>query len=72
MNVNTSTLGLKIDGQILGCNKSAKHVTTLTGIYDADADSECEELTYKNLAASFKELCLMSEEVCQKQKITIT
>lgn len=43
----------------------ANQVTALTGIYDSDEDSDCEELTFKELAESYKELCLRSEEVCK-------
>lgn len=38
-----------------------KQVTSLTGIYDSDEDSDCEELTFEELAESYKELCLRSE-----------
>ncbi|MCI22700.1 gag-protease polyprotein, partial [Trifolium medium] len=40
----------------------AKHVIALTGICMSDAESCDEELTYDELADSYKELCLKSEE----------
>ncbi|MCI62998.1 gag-pol polyprotein, partial [Trifolium medium] len=52
-------------------SETAKHVTTLTGICMSDAESCNEEVSYDELAASYKELCIRSEEVCkalEKQK----
>lgn len=51
----------------------SKQFTALTGIYDSDEESNGEDLTFEELFASYKELFLMSEEVCQlreKQKRT--
>lgn len=41
-----------------------KHVTALTGRYESDEDSCNEELSYEELATSYRELCIRSEEVC--------
>ncbi|XP_050875764.1 uncharacterized protein LOC127079425 [Lathyrus oleraceus] len=49
-------------------------VTALIRICDSDEDSDCEKLTFKDLAESYKELCLRNEEVCklgEDQKKTI-
>ncbi|MCI42232.1 gag-protease polyprotein, partial [Trifolium medium] len=46
-------------------SESAKQITALTGICTSDAESCDEELTYDELAASYKELCIRSEEVCR-------
>ena len=40
--------------------ESAKHVTALTGTYIFDGDSSDEELTFEELAATYKELCIKS------------
>ena len=40
---------------------SVKKVNTFTGVYD----SYDEELTFEELVASYRELCIKSEEVCQ-------
>ncbi|XP_058726445.1 uncharacterized protein LOC131597794 [Vicia villosa] len=48
-----------------------KHFTALTSIYASDDDSSEDELTFDELAASYKELCVRSAEVCkqgEKQK----
>ncbi|XP_045792093.1 uncharacterized protein LOC123886861 [Trifolium pratense] len=55
--------------------ESAKQITALTGICAYETDSCEEELTYDELADSYRELCLKSEEVCrtlEKQKETIS
>lgn len=52
-----------------------KQVTALIGICDSDEDSDYEELTFEELAKSYKELCLISEEACklgEDQKKTIS
>ncbi|XP_050888765.1 uncharacterized protein LOC127093915 [Lathyrus oleraceus] len=46
-------------------NESAKHVTTLTRRYDYDEDSCDEEVSYDELATSYKEMCIKSEENTQ-------
>jgi hypothetical protein len=51
--------------------ESAKHVTALTSACASDDDSSGDELTFDELAASYKELCVKSAEVCvqgEKQK----
>ncbi|PNX63255.1 gag-protease polyprotein, partial [Trifolium pratense] len=56
-------------------NEAAKQITALTGICASETDSCEEELTYDELADSYRELCLKSEEVCrtlEKQKETIS
>ncbi|CAJ2637431.1 unnamed protein product [Trifolium pratense] len=53
---------------------TAKHISVLTGIVTSDTESDDGEVTYEELAASYKELCLKSEEICrviEKQKVTI-
>ena len=43
----------------------------MTGTYNFDGDSSDEELTFEELAATYKELCTKSVEICQdndKQK----
>ncbi|MCI74394.1 gag-pol polyprotein, partial [Trifolium medium] len=37
-------------------------ITALTGTYNSDADSSDEEVSYNELAASYKDLCIRSEE----------
>jgi uncharacterized protein YpuA (DUF1002 family) len=52
-------------------SETVKHITALTGVYMSDEESCDEELTFDVLAASYKELCIRSEEVCrtnEKQK----
>ncbi|MCI62321.1 gag-pol polyprotein, partial [Trifolium medium] len=52
-------------------SEAAKHITALTGICMSDAESCDEEISYDDLAASYKELCIRSEKVCktlEKQK----
>src|SRR3954467_15056421 len=46
--------------------ESAKHVTALTGIYNSDEDSSEDELSFEELAASYRKLCIRSAEVCQQ------
>lgn len=49
----------------------AKYVSALAGRYESDEDSCDEEVSYEELDASYRELCIRSEEVCQlgeKQK----
>ncbi|MCI54871.1 gag-pol polyprotein, partial [Trifolium medium] len=51
--------------------EAEKHITALTGTCMSDAESSGEEITYDELAASYKELCIRNEEVCkalEKQK----
>lgn len=42
-----------------------KQVTALIGRYKYDEDSCDEELSYEELDATYKELCIRSEQVCQ-------
>ncbi|PNX54502.1 gag-protease polyprotein, partial [Trifolium pratense] len=56
-------------------SETAKQITPLTGIYTSETESCDEELSYDELAESYRELCLRSEEVCralEKQKETIS
>src|SRR4051812_31849231 len=46
--------------------ESAKHVTALTGIYNSDEDSRKDELTFEELAVSYRKLCIKCAEVCQQ------
>ncbi|CAJ2661591.1 unnamed protein product [Trifolium pratense] len=53
---------------------TAKHISVLTGIVTSDTESDDGEVTYEELAESYKELCSKSEEICrviEKQKVTI-
>ncbi|PNX99503.1 gag-protease polyprotein, partial [Trifolium pratense] len=53
---------------------TAKHISVLTGIVTSDTESYDGEVTYEELAESYRELCLKSEEICrviEKQKVTI-
>ncbi|MCI39812.1 gag-pol polyprotein, partial [Trifolium medium] len=55
-----------------GESEAAKHINVLTGVCTSDTESCDGDLTYEELADSYKELCLKSEEVCrtlEKQKI---
>ncbi|MCI94768.1 gag-pol polyprotein related, partial [Trifolium medium] len=52
-------------------SEAAKHIIALSGTCMSDAESSDEEVSYDELAASNKELCIRSEEVCralEKQK----
>ncbi|XP_058784264.1 uncharacterized protein LOC131659038 [Vicia villosa] len=54
--------------------ETAKHIIALTSVCVSDDDSSEDELTFDELAASYKELCVRSAEVCkqvEKQKILI-
>ena len=56
-------------------DEAIKHVTALTRRYESNEDSCDEEVSYDELVASYKELCIRSEEVCQlgeKQKKIIS
>ncbi|MCI06236.1 gag-pol polyprotein related [Trifolium medium] len=46
-------------------SESAKHVNALTGICLSDAESCDEELSYEELAATYKDLFSRSTEVCK-------
>ena len=43
--------------------ESAKHVTALTSVCATDDDSSADELTFDELAAAYKKLCVTSAEV---------
>lgn len=45
-------------------DETAKHVTPFTGRYETDEDSCDENINYEELSASYKELYVRSEEVC--------
>ncbi|GAU45850.1 hypothetical protein TSUD_371460 [Trifolium subterraneum] len=49
-----------------GESTAAKHVTVLTGIVTSDTESCDEEVSYEELAATYKDLCLVSEEKCRE------
>ncbi|GAU49082.1 hypothetical protein TSUD_406880 [Trifolium subterraneum] len=54
-----------------GESEVAKHVTVLTGIVTSDTESCDEEVSYDELAETYRHLCLVSEEKCkelEKQK----
>ncbi|GAU40405.1 hypothetical protein TSUD_136520 [Trifolium subterraneum] len=54
-----------------GESEVAKHVTVLTGIVTSDTESCDEEVSYDELAETYRDLCLVSEEKCkelEKQK----
>ncbi|GAU42103.1 hypothetical protein TSUD_134870 [Trifolium subterraneum] len=46
--------------------EAAKHVRVLTGIVESDTESCDEELTFKELATTYKELCLVSFDKCRE------
>src|ERR1043165_1114962 len=48
--------------------ESAKLVTSLSGVYNSDNDSTDEEVTFEELADSYKKLCIRSAEVCQQNE----
>ncbi|XP_058771038.1 uncharacterized protein LOC131644531 [Vicia villosa] len=48
--------------------ESAKHVTAFTGVCNFDEDSSDDELTFEELAASYRKLCIRSAEVCQQSE----
>ncbi|CAJ2673932.1 unnamed protein product [Trifolium pratense] len=53
---------------------TAKHISVLTGTITSDTKSCDGEVTYEELADSYRELCLKSGEICrviEKQKVTI-
>jgi hypothetical protein len=53
---------------------AANHVSALTRVCYSDSDSDDEEVTFEQLASTYKELCIKSEEVCrtnEKQKVII-
>ncbi|KAK2421589.1 gag-protease polyprotein [Trifolium repens] len=53
---------------------AANHVSALTRVCYYDSDSDDEEVTFEQLASTYKELCIKSEEVCrtnEKQKVII-
>jgi hypothetical protein len=55
-------------------DESARHATALTGVCISDAESDDEEITYEELASSYKDMLTRYEEVCrilEKQKKTI-
>ncbi|GAU48935.1 hypothetical protein TSUD_373440 [Trifolium subterraneum] len=54
-----------------GESEVAKHVTVLTGIVTSDIESCDEEVSYDELAETYRDICLVSEEKCkelEKQK----
>ncbi|KAK2403194.1 gag-protease polyprotein [Trifolium repens] len=53
---------------------AANHMSAMTGVCDYDNDSCDEDLTYKELASAYKELCIRSEKICRtnvEQEIVI-
>src|ERR1044072_8935997 len=48
--------------------ESAKLVTALSGVCNSDNDSSDEEVTFEELADTYKKLCIRSVEVCQQNE----
>ena len=48
--------------------ESAKLVTAISGVCNSDNDSSDQELTFEELANSYKKLCIRSAEVCQQNE----
>ncbi|GAU37544.1 hypothetical protein TSUD_369920 [Trifolium subterraneum] len=46
--------------------EATKHVKVLTGIVESDTESSDEELTFEELASTYKELCLVSVDKCRE------
>ncbi|GAU37336.1 hypothetical protein TSUD_395170 [Trifolium subterraneum] len=46
--------------------EATKHVRVLTGIVESDTESSDEELTFEELATTYKELCLVSIDKCRE------
>ena len=46
--------------------EATKHVRVLTGIVESDTKSSDEELTFEELATTYKELCLVSVDKCRE------
>ncbi|GAU10383.1 hypothetical protein TSUD_419050, partial [Trifolium subterraneum] len=46
--------------------EATKHVKVLTGIVESDTESSDEELTFEELATTYKELCLVSVDKCRE------
>ncbi|KAI5390946.1 hypothetical protein KIW84_075988 [Lathyrus oleraceus] len=49
-------------------DETAKHVTAFTSRYESDDDSCDEDVSYKELVASYKELYVRIEEVCKTRE----
>ncbi|WJX56910.1 hypothetical protein P8452_42523 [Trifolium repens] len=47
-------------------NKASNQVNAMTGVCFSDNDSCDEDLTYEELATTYRNLCIRSEEVCRK------
>src|ERR1044072_6650142 len=48
--------------------EGAKLVTALYGVYNSDMDSSDEEVTFEELAETYRKLCVKSGEVCQQNE----
>src|ERR1044072_4481162 len=48
--------------------EAAKLVTALSGVCNSDMDSSDEEMTFEELAETYKKLCVRSGEVCQQNE----
>ncbi|GAU41074.1 hypothetical protein TSUD_284440 [Trifolium subterraneum] len=48
--------------------ETTKHITALTGVCLSDTVSNHEDVTYEELAESYRALCKRSEEVCRSQE----
>src|ERR1051325_3779127 len=48
--------------------EGAKLVTALTGVYNSDMDSSDEEVTFEELAETYRKLCVKNGEVCQQNE----
>lgn len=46
-------------------DETAKHVTAFTSRYESDEDSCDGDVSYEELAISYRELCVRSEKVCK-------
>src|ERR1044072_3167807 len=48
--------------------EAAKLVTSPSGVYNSDMDSSDEEVTFEELAETYRKLCIKSGEVCQQNE----
>src|ERR1043165_2023170 len=48
--------------------EAAKLVTALSGVCNSDMDSSDEEVSFEELAETYKKLCVRSGEVCQQNE----
>ncbi|XP_058726389.1 uncharacterized protein LOC131597731 [Vicia villosa] len=72
--ISNMNLDELIDSDNESEEETTKHVTILTSAYAYDDDSSDDELTFDELVASYKKLCIKNAEVCkqvEKKKIII-